>query len=201
MEQRSPDWYAARVGKVTASRVADVVAKTRTGWGASRATYMGELIAERMTGKPSEGFESAAMRWGTETEPQARAAYEFFRDTSVTEVGFVDHPRITMSGASPDGLVGEDGLVEIKCPNTITHIDTLLARTVPQKYQLQMLWQMACTGRTWCDYVSFDPRMPEHLRLCVIRFDGSPQRIAELEADVETFLREIAEKVMRLGAL
>ena len=201
MEQRTDAWRAARLGKVTASRVADVVAKTRTGWGASRATYMGELIAERMTGKPSEGFESAAMRWGTETEPLARAAYEFFRDASVTEVGFIDHPRITMSGASPDGLVGEDGLVEIKCPNTITHIDTLLARTVPQKYQLQMLWQMACTGRTWCDYVSFDPRMPEHLRLCVIRVDGSPQRIAELEADVETFLREVAEKIMRLGAL
>lgn len=200
--QRTDEWRAARLGKATASRISDIVTKARSGgYGASRATYMGELIAERLTGRPTEGFETAAIRWGTETEPQARAAYEFFRDASVTEVGFIDHPRITMSGASPDGLVADDGLVEIKAPLTKTHIETLLSQTVPKDYALQMQWQMACTDRAWCDYVSFDPRMPEHLQLFVKRLPRDGALIATLEAEVETFLREVAEKVMRLGAL
>lgn len=201
MDQRTEEWFHARVGKATASRIADIVAKTKSGWGASRANYCAELVAERMTGKPAAGHENAAMRWGTDTEPQARAAYEFFRDASVVEVGFIDHPAITMSGASPDGLVGDDGLVEIKCPNTATHIDTLLARTVPAKYIAQMSWQMACTGRRWCDYVSFDPRMPQNLQLFVKRIERDDVLIAQLEADVTEFLREVAEKVLRLGAL
>lgn len=200
--QRTDEWRAARLGKATASRISDIVTKARSGgYGASRATYMGELIAERLTGRPTEGFETAAIRWGTETEPQARAAYEFFRDASVAEVGFIDHPRITMSGASPDGLVADDGLVEIKAPLTKTHIETLLSQTVPKDYALQMQWQMACTDRAWCDYVSFDPRMPEHLQLFVKRLPRDGALIATLEAEVETFLREVAEKVMRLGAL
>ena len=141
--QGSPEWFAARLGKVTASKVSDVVAKTKSGWGASRANYMAALIAERLTQTPADSFSNAAMQWGTEQEPLARVAYEFFTGRDVEQVGFVDHPSIPMTGASPDGLVGEDGLVEIKCPNTATHIDTLLDGKVPGKYVIQMQWQMA----------------------------------------------------------
>lgn len=199
--QGSAEWFAIRAGRVTASRVADVVAKTKTGWGASRANYMAELIAERLTGEPAERFTNAAMQWGTDHEPDARAAYEFFRDASVIEVGFVEHPAIAMTGASPDGLVGDDGLVEIKCPNTATHLDTLLSQTVPAKYITQMLWQMACTGRKWCDFVSYDPRLPESMSLFVKRIDRDDKRIAELETDVSAFLVETANKLAQLNSL
>ncbi|MBB3020698.1 putative phage-type endonuclease [Microvirga lupini] len=199
--QGSEEWLAIRVGKVTASRVADVIAKTKTGWGASRANYMAELIAERLTGEPAEKFSNAAMKWGTEQEPDARVAYEFRVDAEVVQVGFVPHPSIAMTGASPDGLVGEDGLVEIKCPNTATHIETLISQTVPGKYVTQMMWQMACAGRQWCDFVSYDPRMPEHMRLFVKRIERDDALIASLEADVAGFLAELAQKVADLTAL
>jgi len=199
--QGSEEWLAIRVGKVTASRVADVIAKTKSGWGASRANYMAELIAERLTGEPAEKFTSGAMKWGTEMEPDARIAYEFRTDAEVVQVGFVPHPAIAMTGASPDGLVGVDGLVEIKCPSTATHIDTLISQTVPGKYVTQMFWQMACTGRQWCDFVSFDPRMPEHMRLFVKRVPRDDARIAELERDVADFLAELDGKLAELTAL
>lgn len=198
--QGTPEWFAARCGWVTASKVADVVARTKSGWAASRANYEAQLIAERLTGVVAEGFSNAAMQWGTDTEPFARTAYEFYRNADVTEVGFVQHPRIAESGASPDGLVADDGLVEIKCPNTATHIDTLLGATVPAKYLTQMQWQMACTGRAWCDFVSFDPRMPESMRMLVSRVPRDDARIAELEAEVEAFLTELRQKVDRLRA-
>lgn len=196
--QRTDEWFAARCGKVTASRVADALAKTKTGWGASRANYAAQLICERLTGVQSEGFQNDAMRFGTENEPFARAAYEFHTDETVELVGFIDHPRIDKSGASPDGLVGVDGLIEIKVPNTATHIDTLLSQTIPQKYELQMAWQMACTGRQWCDYVSFDPRLPEEMRLFVKRFQRDDAQIKSLEADIEVFLGEIDDTLKRL---
>jgi putative phage-type endonuclease len=196
--QRSPEWFALRVGKVTASRVADVGARTKSGWGASRANYMAELIAERLTGEPAERFSNAAMQWGTDKEPEARTAYEFETNTEVIEVGFVAHPAIAMSGASPDGLVGDLGLVEIKCPNTAGHIDTLLSGTIPDKYVTQMLWQMACTGREWCDFVSFDPRMPENMRLFVRRIERDEIRIGAHEKDVREFLGELEAKVSAL---
>lgn len=202
IEQGSPEWFAQRVGKVTASRVADVIARTKSGWGASRANYMAQLIAERLTGEPAESYTNAAMQWGTDMEPQARAVYEFMQDVTVDEVGFVEHPSIAMSGASPDGLVGVIGLVEIKCPNMATHIDTLLGSSVPSKYITQMMWQMACTGRLWCDFVSFDPRMPEAARLFVRRVPRDDKLIGELERDVEEFLVELdakTEKVRRYG--
>lgn len=199
--QGSVEWHQIRCGKVTASRVADVVAKTKSGWGASRANYMAELIAERLTGESAERFTNAAMQWGTDHEPDARAAYEFFRDASVVEVGFIEHPSILMTGASPDGLVDDDGLVEIKCPNTATHLDTLLSQTVPAKYVTQMLWQMACTGRAWCDFVSFDPRLPESMSMFVKRVERDDKRISELEADVSGFLAEIAAKLEQLNSL
>ena len=164
MEQRTEDWFKARAGKVTASRVADIIARTKSGYSASRDNYMAQLICERMTGTPAESFTNAAMQWGTEQEPFARAAYESAKDVLVEEVGFIPHPIIQNSGASPDGLVGEFGLVEIKCPNTSTHIQTLLDQKIPEKYITQMQWQMCCTDRRWCDFVSFDPRMAEGLQ-------------------------------------
>ena len=198
MIQGSADWFSARLGKVTASRVADVVARTKSGWGASRANYAAQLIAERLTGTPAEAFTNGAMQWGTEMEPQARAEYAFMRDADVIEVGFVQHPKIFMSGASPDGLVGDDGLVEIKCPNTATHIDTLLSGGVPGKYVTQIQFQLACTGRQWCDFVSFDPRMPDYARLFVQRVDRADKFIADLETDVVDFLAEVEAKAEQL---
>lgn len=198
--QGSPEWFALRVGRVTASRVADVIAKTKSGYSASRATYMGELIAERLTGVPASSYSNAAMAWGTATEPLAREAYQAQTFDDVVEVGFVIHPTIPQSGASPDGYVGEEGLIEIKCPNTATHIDTLLSGKVPAKYETQMLWQMACTGRAGCDFVSFDPRLPENMQLFVKRLARDDDRIAELEKEVAAFLAELDEKVNQLTA-
>jgi len=198
MEQRTDDWFAARIGKVTASRVADVVAKTKSGYSASRDNYMAQLVCERLTGKPAESFSNAAMQWGTETEPLARAAYEAKMDVLVDEVGFIDHPSIVNSGASPDGLVGIDGLIEIKCPNTATHIDTLLSQTVPKKYADQIFWQMACTNRDWCDFVSYDPRLPSDLQLFIKRIPRDDKYIQLLEAEVIEFLTETAHKVAQL---
>lgn len=198
IEQGSPEWFAERLGKVTASRVADVIAKTKSGPAASRANYMAQLVCERLTGEAAESFTSKEMQWGTDQEPNARSAYEFRTDATVELVGFVHHPKIGDSGASPDGLVAADGLVEIKCPNTATHIETLLGRAVPGKYITQIQWQLACTGRQWCDYVSFDPRMPESMSLFVARVDRDPKMIADLEAEVLKFLDELAFKVAEL---
>lgn len=199
--QGSPEWFAIRCGKVTASRVADVVAKTKSGPSTSRVNYMAELIAERLTGQPAERFSNAAMAWGTEKEPEARSTYEFYNGVTVNQVGFVVHPKIEASGASPDGLVGDDGLVEIKCPNTATHLDTLLGQTVPSKYVSQIQWQLACTGRAHCDFVSYDPRLPEAMRLFIKRMPRDDQRIAELETEVSGFLREIEAKISELNGL
>lgn len=201
MIQGSPEWIAARLGKVTASRIADVIARTKTGWSAYRGKYMIELIAERLTGEPSPAYVSPAMRWGTVTEPEARAAYEFETDATIEAVGFVEHPRIPFAGASPDGFVGEDGLVEFKCPNPATHIDVLLKNEVPADYLSQVMWQMACTDRKWCDFVSFDPRFPEGLRLVVIRVARDEARIMELERDVIAFLAELDEQMGPLAAM
>ena len=201
MEQRTEEWYAARLGKVTASRVADVIAKTKTGYSTSRENYLAQLVCEVLTGKPAESYSNAAMQWGVDQEPLARAAYESYQNVLVDEIGFVVHPTIWASGASPDGLVGELGMVEIKCPNTATHIDTLLTQTVPGKYNIQMQWQMACAGRHWCDFVSFDPRMPTDLQLFVKRVDYDPAYVAMLEKEVMSFLNDLDSKVKQLNEL
>lgn len=201
MEQRSDEWFAARLGKVTASRVSDVCARTKTGYGASRANYMAQLVVERMTQRVEPSYSNAAMQWGTDTEPLARAAYENERNVFVEETGFVEHPVIFMAGASPDGLVGSDGLVEIKCPNTSTHIETLLNNRIKDEYILQMQWQMACANRQWCDFVSFDPRMPEPLQLKIIRVNRDDQAITTLETEVKKFLDEVSTTVNSLNAL
>ena len=197
MEQRSAEWYAARLGKVTASKVADVVARTRTGYAASRANYMAQLVCERLTGKPTEGFSNSAMEWGVEQEAAARDAYSARVGELVTEVGFIDHPTIKMAGASPDGIVGLN-IVEIKCPSTATHIEYLFEREPPQKYFYQMQWQMACTGADWCDWVSYDPRMPENLQLLVVRIPRDTDCIQMLEKEVSEFLAELDVKVAKL---
>jgi len=201
IQQRSREWFKQRLGKVTASKVADVVARTKSGWAATRTNYMAQLIAERLTGVPFESFTNAAMQWGTETEPQARAAYSFFTDREVALTGFVEHSKVPMSGASPDGLVGDDGLVEIKCPNTATHIDTLLGEPIDGRYVKQMQWQMACTGRVWCDFVSFDPRLPTDLQLKVQRVERDGALIAGLEDEIRAFLGEIDAKLAALKSL
>lgn len=201
IEQGTDAWKRLRLGKVTASRVADIVARTKTGYSASRANYMAQLIAERLTGTVAESYINAAMQHGTDTEPEARAAYEFYQSVSVTQIAFVPHPKIDQAGASPDGLVGDDGLVEIKAPQTATHLETLLGQSVPGKYIAQMQFQMACTGRKWCDFVSYDPRMPEHMRLFVKRVHRDEAIIKEMEAEIASFLLEMAVKLSQLNSL
>lgn len=201
MKQGSPEWFLMRCGKVTASRIGDLTARTKAGWGASRANYAAQLIAERLTGTPVETYTNSAMQWGTDTEPQARAAYAFMTDFVVQEASFLGHPAVAMSGCSPDGLVNDDGLVEIKCPNTATHLDTLLGAEIDGKYVKQMQWQMACAGRNWCDFVSFDPRLSAELQMKIVRVQRDDAMIASLEKDVREFLVEIADKVSRLNKL
>ena len=201
IEQRSDAWFLARLGKVTASRVADVIAKTKSGYSTSRDNYMAQLVCERLTGKQGESFTNSAMQWGTETEPLARSAYEASTDIMVEELGFVLHPKIEMAGASPDGLVGLFGMLEIKCPNTATHIEALLTETVPTKYITQMQWQMACAQRQWCDYVSFDPRIRQDLQLFVKRVEFDASYVAMLEEEVIQFLKELDIKVNKLNNL
>ena len=198
--QGSPEWFAVRLGKVTASRVAEVVAKTKSGPSASRANYMALLICERLTGAAAESYSNAAMQHGTDTEPLALSAYEALRGILVQAEGFVLHPDIAQSGASPDGLVGDTGLIEIKCPNTATHLDTLLGKKMPTKHRAQVQWQMACTGRKWCDFISFDPRMPDNMQFFCVRVMRDSGMIDELEREVEKFLFELGTKLSRLKA-
>jgi putative phage-type endonuclease len=198
MDQRSPEWFAERAGKVTASCVYKVMARTKTGYGADRANYHAQLVTERLTGLPADSFSNAAMQWGTDTEPQARAAYEFHTGRDVVEMGFAPHPEITMAGASPDGLVGSAGLIEIKCPNSATHITTLRGAEIDRKYLLQMQFQMACTARDWCDFVSFDPRLPREMQLHIRRVERDDALLSEIHGEVAKFLAEVDEAVADL---
>lgn len=199
-EQGTPEWIAARVGKLGASMVADATARTKTGWGASRANIMARLVVERLTGQPAESYTNAAMQWGVDTEPDARRMYEFMAGVAVVQVGLVLHPRIAWTLASPDGLVGDDGLVEIKCPTSATHMETLLGSAIDGKYVKQMQWQMACTGRAWVDFVSFDPRFPAEMQLHITRVERDAEMITTLEDEVSQFLAETAIKVEMLTA-
>jgi putative phage-type endonuclease len=198
-EQGTPEWHAARCGRVTASRVADVIAKIKTGWGASRYNYAAELVAEVLTGTVNmDGYVSPAMKRGTETENEARTIYSLMRDVEPQRVGFVIHPSIEMAGCSPDSLIGYDGMLEIKCPNTATHIDTLLGGSIDGRYVKQMQWQMACCERQWCDFISFDNRLPGDMQLHVRRVERDPAFIADLEREVRVFLGEVAKTVSDL---
>jgi len=199
MEQRSEEWFAARCGSLGASQLNEALATTKNGWGASRENIKNRIIAERLTGTPTESFANAAMQWGVDQEDNARKAYEAHTGTFVDEMGIAFHPVLKHTHASPDGLVGDDGLLEIKCPNTTTHIETLKSQKVPSKYMNQMLWQMRCVDRQWCDYVSFDPRLPQHLQLFVKRVERDDAAIAELEAKVAEFLTEVEKEIERLN--
>lgn len=197
MEQRTDEWFRARLGKVTASRISDVLASKTT---AGYQNYQAQLIAERLTGEPYESHVTTAMQWGIDKEEDARSLYEFMTDETVMEVGFVPHFIIKQSGASPDGLIGLNGQLEIKCPNTATHIKTLTTRKIEKKYRDQMTWQMACTGRHWCDFVSYDPRLPAEHNLCVIRFKRDDEKVKELELAVKEFLEDLDDKIVQIKA-
>ena len=192
MQQGSQEWKQARCGRVTASRVHDIVAVTRSGgYTTGRKNYLAELVCERLTGVPAPSYQSPAMIYGTETEPEARFAYALKAGVEIEEVGFIDHPTIAMAGASPDGLIGKEGLAEFKCPNSATHIDTLLGGKIGPEYIDQMQFQMRCTGAIWCDFVSFDKRLPEPMQLYICRVPRDDKRIAEIDQDVVQFLTDL----------
>jgi putative phage-type endonuclease len=195
IQQGTPEWLQLRAGKVTASRVADILAKTKTGPSASRQNYLIELAIQRTTGTIPESYTNAAMEWGTQTEPQARVAYEVKTGNFVDQVSFIDHPSMEWFGCSPDGLVGDDGLVEIKCPNSATHWEYFKAKEPPKKYYIQMQAQMACTGRAWCDFVSFDPRMPERSQLLIVRVPRDETYIGIMLDEIKQFLDEVQTEV------
>lgn len=195
MLQRSDEWFSDRLGKLTSSRIADATAKVKSGESAARANYRAQLVAERLTGisqSPDLSW-SKSIRWGVDMERAAKDTYQFITDNEVLSIGFVDHPIIEMSGASPDGLIGRDGLIEIKCPNTATHIDYLKSGNIPSNYQKQMTWQLACTKKKWCDFVSFDPRLNIENQLLIIRFEPSDLDILALEDEAVSFLNEVSE--------
>jgi len=198
IEQGSPEWHQSRLGKVTASRVADVMAKTKSGYSTSRKNYMMELLCQRLTGRREEGYTNAAMQRGTDLEPIARGRYEIENDVLVMETGLVDHPTINCFAASPDGLVGDDGLLEIKCPNTAQHVEFLRTGKIDDGYQTQMLAQMLCTGRKWCDFVSFDDRMPEALQYKCVRFHFDAKDAGEMVTEITVFLKELDELVAEM---
>jgi putative phage-type endonuclease len=201
VEQGTPEWLIARVGCVTASRIKDVVAVLKNGKSsAARETYKMEVLTEILTGRATDHYVSQPMEFGLENEPLARTSYEIEYGVETEKVGFVLHPTIKRSGCSPDGLVGDDGLVEIKVPNTTTHLTYLIEGIVPEDYIPQMQWQMACTGRQWCDFVSYDPRLPQEFGLFVIRLKRDDAVIADMEAKVQTFINEVGEMCQKLNA-
>lgn len=195
--QRSDDWHAERCGKVTASRVKDINAKPVKGKAFNALTLT--ILTERLTGVQEETPVSKAMQWGIDQEPHAIAAYENLTGDFVKGAGLINHPFIAWSGASPDGLVGLKGQLEVKCPSTTTHLNTILLNEVPSEYVPQITWQLACTKREWCDFVSFDPRLPEHLQIVVIRVFAKDLDIAGIEADVRKFNQNIESLVSQLG--
>jgi len=196
MEQGTAEWHAARLGKVTASMIANVMMKPTA---AGYQNYKAQLVCERLTGNPTETFTSAAMQHGTETEPQARAFYEMQTGLDVVEVGFVDHPFVDMSGASPDGLVGEAGLVEIKCPQQPKHIKALMGGNPDRNYMLQMHWQMMCTERGHCDFVSFNPTFPAEMQMDVVRVDLNATLAQEILEAVERFVKDVDQTAVTLA--
>ena len=192
--QGSPEWMQARVGSLGASRISEATARTKTGWGASRANLMAELLVERLTGRPTDKFTTTAMQTGTLREPDARAGYEFVKSVDVREVGIIRHPRIRGTHASPDGLIGDDGMIEIKAPQPAAHLEILLSGTIPNKYMLQMAWQMCCADRAWCDFVSYNPDFPGSMNIFIKRVHRSPEQEKELEAEVASFISELDAK-------
>jgi putative phage-type endonuclease len=206
IEQRTEEWFQQRLGKVTASRISDVIAKTKTGVSTSRQNYLIQLVSERLTGKKGDSFVNQAMLDGIERESAARELYMRTRGVSVTEVGFFDHPVIKNSGASPDGAVNAEeegkyaGLIEIKCPIETTHTNTLMSKSVPSKYKSQIQWQMASVSPNvkWVDFISYNPNFPDTMQLFIARVDRDDTYIAELEAEVVKFLDEVEQTILKL---
>jgi hypothetical protein len=195
MHQGTPEWFAARCGLATASKFKDVLATIKSGEAATRRNYRAQLVCERLTGTVQESFQNEAMRWGTDNEPFARIAYEA-RGNIVQEVGFIRHASL-MAGASPDGFVGDEGSIEIKCPNTATHIDTLL-NGMPPDHIPQVQGQMWIAERAWVDFVSYDPRLPENMQLYVQRIHRDEDYIKNLEKEVAKFLAEVDQTIEQL---
>ena len=193
-EQRSEAWYSARLGRATASRFYDIIAGTKNGYAATRKNYRAELVIERLSGQHIDTYQNAAMHWGVETEPLARTMYMLKTGNIASECGFYAHNEL-MAGASPDGLVGDDGSIEIKSPNPATHIETLMLGSIPNKYVAQVQGQLWMTGRKWCDFISFDPRLPENAQIFIQRIERDSDYIRMLEAEVREFLAEVAEEV------
>lgn len=200
VEQGTEEWKQLRLGKVTASRVADVLSKIKSGESAGRKNYRMDLVVERLTGIPTASYSTPAMDWGKDNEPWARMAYEAHSGVFVDQIAFIDHPTIKWFGCSPDGLIGSEGNLEIKCPNTATHIEYLLAGVPPAKYIPQMQTQMACSGRLWTDFVSYDPRLPDDLQLFVVRLDRDETYIKAMEEEVVKFLDEVEDTCRKLKA-
>ena len=207
IEQRTEEWFQQRLGKVTASRISDVIAKTKTGVSTSRQNYLVQLVSERLTGKKGDSFVNQAMLDGIERESAARALYMLNRDVSVTEVGFFDHPIIKNSGASPDGAVNAEeegkyaGLIEIKCPIETTHTNTLMTDKVPSKYIPQIQWQMAVTGARFAHFVSYNPNFPDNMVLFVKQVDRDDEYIKMLVDEIITFLKEVDNTIIKLKEL
>lgn len=197
-EQGSEMWKELRCGLVTASRVADVIATVKKGEAAPRKNYRIELMCERLTHVPYPQYVSQDMQWGIDHEDEAAAAYELHAGVLVDKCGFVIHPSVSMFGASPDRLVGEDGLVQIKCPTTKTHLEWMLAGAIPVEHAPQMLAEMSCTGRDWVDFVSFDPRLPEAYQLFVRRYERDEKLIAAIEKEVTHFNQELDQVLKAL---
>jgi hypothetical protein len=193
VEQGSIQWQEQRLGSLGASQVHDVLSKTKSGYSAMRANAIARIVSERLTGVTQETFKNAAMQWGNDMEPHARTAYEFITGNKVSTVGLFKNDSLVGTHASPDGMVSFDGLIEIKCPNTATHIEMLAKENIEPKYLTQMQWQMYLTERDWCDFVSYDPRMPDDLQLFIKRVNRDPVRIKELCEEVEKFLGEVDE--------
>jgi len=201
VKQLTAEWFEIRAGKVTASKVYDVISKTKSGdYAAGRAKYHLQLVTERLSKQITSAYVTPAMQWGIDREPEARVRYQS-RYEMVDEVGFVAHPIIPNSGASPDGLVGTEGQLEIKCPNLETHCDTRFTQKIPTRYITQMQWQMACTGRAWCDYFSYDPRADEGLEFFCKRVPRDEDYIHMLEMEVSKFLDEVTLTVEKLNKL
>jgi len=196
IEQRTEQWYADRLGHATGSRASDILAGKDT---QARRGYLTQIVTERLTNRQQDGYINADMQRGIDIEPVARAAYQASREL-VDEVGFVRHPTIQWFGASPDGLVGDDGLIELKCPRSTTHLDYWQSGKPPAKYVPQMLAQLSCTRRKWVDFVSFDDRFPEHLQLYVARFQPTEEIIEQFEQKVIEFLKEAETLMEKMNA-
>lgn len=206
VKQHTPEWLDLRKGRCTASMVKDALSRLKKGekkGGRTEASqdYMIDLVTERLTGFAVEHYVSAAMEWGIETEKYARAAYEVVTESDVELCGLALHDRIENFGASPDGLIGEDGLLEIKCPTTKVHLKYMLAGVVPEDYLPQVLAQLSCTGRKYVDFVSFDPRLPARHQIFIKRLERDEEQIAALEFGVIAFLAEVDAMVERLNGI